>query len=322
MRLISRSALAAALGLAAVLAGSAHAASIPVDLQVEGSEGRSYASERYMTDTTSVVTEKGHGCKGSGDRKTISGPTALGVLVDAARVKPLLAPVAVTDQFDFGLLTCGVATEYASGANSFWLYKVNHVEPTVGADANVVEPGDDVLWYLVDTVRDTNSGHELQLRAPARAEAGEQFEVRVVAYDKAGVSTPAAGVLVEGGGVPVRTDAGGVARITFAGNARLTLRASLDPHVPAAPVSVCVNEDLARCPRAHGKTIYGSRRSERIRGTAGPDRVRAAGGRDRINVRKGFRDRVRCGRGRDTVLAGARDRVARDCEVVRRRGQL
>jgi hypothetical protein len=49
--------------------------------------------------------------------------------------------------------------------------------------------------------------------------------------------------------------------------------------------------------------------------------VLAGGGGDVVNVRRGNVDRVRCGSGRDLVRAGRRDRVARDCEVVRRRGR-
>jgi hypothetical protein len=38
-------------------------------------------------------------------------------------------------------------------------------------------------------------------------------------------------------------------------------------------------------------------------------------------VRRGSIDRVRCGRGSDTVRAGRRDRVAADCERVLIRGR-
>ena len=57
------------------------------------------------------------------------------------------------------------------------------------------------------------------------------------------------------------------------------------------------------------------------------DSTRAAGivwlvaggsGDDRINVVRGDHDTVRCGAGRDVVLADPADRVAGDCEDVRR----
>jgi hypothetical protein len=37
-------------------------------------------------------------------------------------------------------------------------------------------------------------------------------------------------------------------------------------------------------------------------------------------VRDGIRDRVNCGSGRDTVTADRKDKIARNCERVTRRG--
>ncbi|HEU4657758.1 MAG TPA: hypothetical protein VFR97_09545 [Capillimicrobium sp.] len=81
-------------------------------------------------------------------------------------------------------------------------------------------------------------------------------------------------------------------------------------------------------------TVVGGFGSDRIVGGPGRDRVfgdTAPGscdvldctlpaGRDRIDVRDGERDRVACGPSTDTVLADRRDRVAPDCERVRRGG--
>ena len=41
-------------------------------------------------------------------------------------------------------------------------------------------------------------------------------------------------------------------------------------------------------------------------------------GNDRVFARNGKVDRIGCGRGRDRVRADANDRVAGDCETVRR----
>ena len=74
--------------------------------------------------------------------------------------------------------------------------------------------------------------------------------------------------------------------------------------------------------------IYGNSGDDRVAGNSGEDtitpgsgrdRVSGGSGRDRIGARDGKRDRISCGRGTDTVLADRRDRVARDCERVRRR---
>lgn len=103
-----------------------------------------------------------------------------------------------------------------------------------------------------------------------------------------------------------------------------------------------------------GATRTGTARAETVRGTAGPDTLRGLGGNDRLygglgndrlfggpgNDRlEGHRgrdvldggpgrdtivardkavDTIRCGPGRDIVVADRNDRVARDCETVRR----
>ena len=51
----------------------------------------------------------------------------------------------------------------------------------------------------------------------------------------------------------------------------------------------------------------------------GYDEIQGRGGSDMILVRDGARDFVTCGTGRDTVIADRRDRLAGDCERVRRR---
>ena len=70
--------------------------------------------------------------------------------------------------------------------------------------------------------------------------------------------------------------------------------------------------DVVRC------TIRGTQGADRIRGTRHPDVICGFGGNDRIDVRGGGEDTVFCGPGRDTVLADATDRIAPDCEHVRR----
>ena len=320
MRSTHLAGLAAACALA-LCTGVASAKPIAADLRVQGSGAPALTADRYMTDTTRVRTDNTR-CNGSGDTKQLQGPTALGLLVDATRANRRLDPLGVSDEFDFGLLVCGVHDDFAEGTSSFWLYKVNHVSPEVGADQYRVKPGDDILWFFSDTSANVNTGDELDLVAPARAERGDEIEVRTYAYDFAGVRRPLEGVLVSGGDEDVRSDAAGLAPVTVDRNATVSLQASLAPHIPSAPVAVCVNEELSECPAVRGETLFGSFRGERIRGTAGPDVVRAGKGRDRILVRRGGRDRVRCGKGRDTVLAGRGDRVARDCEVVRRRGRM
>ena len=66
-------------------------------------------------------------------------------------------------------------------------------------------------------------------------------------------------------------------------------------------------------------TLRGGDRDDRLVGGRGRDRVLGGSGADRIRVRDGARDTVSCGSGRDGVIADRRDRVARDCESVKRR---
>jgi len=318
MRVISLAG-GAACALALTVGASALAKPIAVDLRVEAAN-RVLTADRYLTDTATARTETGHGCRGSGARKSVPGATALGALLDAGQVNGRVSPVGVSDQFSFGLLVCGAGGDFAAGDSSFWLYKVNHVAPEVSADAFTVKPGDEVLWYFSDTAKSRNTGDELELVAPKRAVRGEEFAVEVGAYDSAGNRRPVEGAVVSGGSDTARTGADGAALLTVDRNAIVTLRATLDPNVPSPPVRVCVNARLSKC-ATPGKRIFGSARGELIRGTEGSDVVLAQAGRDRIAVRGGGRDRVRCGKGRDVVMAGGLDRVARGCEVVRRRGR-
>jgi hypothetical protein len=316
-----RSVLSAAVTVGCALAAAVPAAaSVPIDLRVEGAGGRALTADRYQTDSTSVATaNQPPGCNGSGAAKQLPGATALGTLVDGAIVNSRLDPLLVSDEFDFGLLVCGIGGSNAGGASSFWLYKVNHVAPEVGGEAFTVKRGDDVLWYFVNGP--LNAGDELELGAPPRVRPGEQFDVTVHAYDFQGARRTVAGATVSGGGASGTTDASGVAHLTLERTGVRTLRATLDPNIPSAPTKVCVNENLSRCGAARGTRIWGSSRDERIRGTAGRDLVRAGRGDDVIFVRRGSVDRVRCGRGRDLVRAGRQDRIARDCERVRLRGR-
>ena len=64
--------------------------------------------------------------------------------------------------------------------------------------------------------------------------------------------------------------------------------------------------------------ISGDRGNDRINGNSGRDRIEGNSGNDRITSRDGGRDRVNCGSGRDSVLADRIDRVARNCERVKR----
>ena len=68
-----------------------------------------------------------------------------------------------------------------------------------------------------------------------------------------------------------------------------------------------------------GDVLRGTPRADKIYGHAGKDKLYGGGGNDLLNGGAGV-DQFFCGAGRDTVQAERGERVARDCEVVRRSG--
>ncbi|MDQ4047770.1 MAG: hypothetical protein M3131_00065 [Actinomycetota bacterium] len=65
--------------------------------------------------------------------------------------------------------------------------------------------------------------------------------------------------------------------------------------------------------------VKGNSGRDRLKGSTGRDAISAGSGNDRVSARDKQRDRISCGTGRDAVSADRVDRVARDCERVRRR---
>jgi Ca2+-binding RTX toxin-like protein len=64
--------------------------------------------------------------------------------------------------------------------------------------------------------------------------------------------------------------------------------------------------------------LVGGDGNDRLTGGGGRNRYIAGGGNDQISARNRKADRIGCGRGRDRVRADRTDRVASDCERVRR----
>jgi len=177
---------ACALAVLGIAAPAAEAKPATPELRVEAGQKTLTSSQTYLTDTASITTDaRKPACGGSGTKKTVPGPSALSVLIDAAELKPTLRPLAISDKFSFGLLVCGIGRSVASDT-AFWLYKVNHVAPEVGADQRKVRAGDQVLWYFSNTGTGSNTGDELVLDAPVRVKSSTTFGVKVTAYDSAG----------------------------------------------------------------------------------------------------------------------------------------
>lgn len=311
--------------LIAALAAPAAATAAPVtaDLHVEAGGTALVPDLSYRTDTATVVTDtRKPACGGSGQSKTIQGPTALGVLADASQSTAAMRPLGISDKFSFGLLVCGVG-RFVANDSTFWLYKVNRVSPEVGGEAFKLKRGDQVLWYFSDTAANRNTGDELVIDAPARAQAGSPFKVNVVSYAFNGARKAAAGARLLFRGGETTTDRNGEATVTVADAGYSPLRAGRGSDIPSGIVKVCVGAQLDDCPALRGRRIFGTEEVDSLGGTRGPDVISALGGDDRINVRGGGRDRVRCGAGTDSVRMRKGDRAASDCEVVngkRRRG--
>jgi hypothetical protein len=268
----------------------------------------------FPTDTQTLPTDTSKpACGGTGQTKTLAGPNALGLLNSASSVDDDLRPVRISDKFSFGLLLCGVG-QFQSSDTAFWVYKVNHAAPEVGADAFKLKGGEEVLFTYQDTARGRNTGDELVLEAPVRTKPGA-VDVTVSAYGFNGARRPAAGAKVFFGGSSVTADATGKARINLTQSQ--PLRAGRGGDIPSAPVRVCVADELSDCPEVRGRRIYGSADPDRLKGTPGADVIRSGAGNDTVDLRGGEIDRVRCGKGpRDRVRMNGRDRATADCEIV------
>ncbi len=320
-------ALGAALAACALLVaapGVASAAAPPISkLRVEARGQALDPGVFYVNNTARLATTTSEcGPDRPGDSRTVSGPSAIGLVDYARQTNRSLVPYLVSDTFDFGLIVCRIGNAGAFNSNEAWLYKVNHKAAQVGGDQFRLSRGDQVLWYFADFATGANTGDELELRAPARVQPGSPFTVTAIAYNGEGVARPAAGATIAGGATTAVTKQDGTAQVTIPNEGRTKLRASRPPNdIPAAPTTVCVNATLSRCPERRGEFIVGTDRPEPIVGTVAPDLVYARAGDDQIDVRNGGADAVSCGPGNDNVLAGGLDRLGADCERLNGRAR-
>jgi hypothetical protein len=239
-RLVAACALALVLVLS--LAAGAVAKGPVAELRVVGKGGKVLAEDSFGAFTQTVKTSPkatcfGPGTGGSGKEVTIKGPTALGMLIAAARFTAALKPLLITDAFDFGLGICGVGGSTSSSKAS-WYLKVNHKNPELGGEVVKVKAGDKVLWALAPFPYPD----ELALSAPAKATAGEAFTVRVFSYDDKGKRAPVVGAKVTGATGPT----GGDGRTTVVLNKPANLSATHGKDIPSGREAVCVG---GKCPR-------------------------------------------------------------------------
>jgi Ca2+-binding RTX toxin-like protein len=67
--------------------------------------------------------------------------------------------------------------------------------------------------------------------------------------------------------------------------------------------------------------LYGLGGNDVLVGGRGRDRLLGGPGSDVVGANDGVRDTITCGDGRDFVHADRADRIARDCEHIRRSGR-
>jgi hypothetical protein len=298
---------------------TASAAQTTANLRVVTSAGLTLADQSQVTGDVSIKTDPSADCFGSsnpssGNTYSIPGPTALGILKDAADTNAALRPLTTTDAFypDFGLGLCGVGPYvFHAGDPGFWYFKVNHAGSTVSGSQHPIKAGDDVLWYQSPGFPPPD---DLELVAPPIALTGRAFTVRVFSYNDAGVRSPAVGAQVTGATQPT----GGDGSTTVLLNRSQALEAVHGADIPSNREIVCLLSSGDTCGLLRRRTI-GTNRADRIRGSEGPDLVRSRGGDDRVNVRGGLPDFVNCGGGKDKAILGLND-AARNCEKVTRKG--
>ncbi|HEX5988665.1 MAG TPA: hypothetical protein VFY75_00440 [Solirubrobacterales bacterium] len=240
-----RLAVACALALSMTMAFTAVAAAkgLTADLRVVGSGSKVLAEKTVVSSNVSVKTSPqatcfGPGTGGSGDSVTLKGNTAMGLLASGSKTIPALRPLLISDSFDFGIALCGIGSSVAKGKAS-WYLKINHKSLEVGGDAARIKAGDEVLWTLAPSFPYPD---ELVLSAPAKAEAGMEFTVRVWSYDEKGRKTPAEGAKVTEAAKP--TGADGRTTVKLGKPAKLSAKAAGE--IPSAKVAVCVG---GKCPK-------------------------------------------------------------------------
>jgi Domain of unknown function (DUF4430) len=324
---VSTLARVAGVALVAILCAAPGASATPVyNLRVEApgqtlDPGTYYAVRDPLGAQRGETPASGNCVRAPGDLQ-IGGRTALGLAVAASNGSAALRPLLIVED-SFGKRICRIdGFNETDTPFTGWLYRVNHVAPSVAADLTSIQPTDEVLWVFANFGSGANTGDELVLSGPFRATPGAvQVSVSAVAFDGATSAAPD-GTVVTGGTAPVST-VGGVATVPVTAG-RTTLRA-VGPgpspiQIPSNELPLCVAANLAECPPVPGRRIVGTNIADRFKGTGGPDRIRTRGGKDKVKVRGGSSDKVDCGSGKDKVIADATDKV-KHCERVRLSGK-
>ncbi|MGH2953875.1 MAG: hypothetical protein ACRDK9_07615 [Solirubrobacterales bacterium] len=293
------------------------------ELRVEGPDGSLDRGTWYVTGTEKVRrSAPGDNCIRDQGRLKFFNATALGIVQTGSEHRKSLRQVRVRED-EAGPFVCeigSIAGRPFTDPNGFsgWQYWQNLVSGSTSADLARVATGDQVLWVFSDFGPSAqNTGEALELTEVPARDADGRFIVQVIAHAFDGTQTPADGATIEGATSVTPLGSGGYEVTLPQGRTTLTATRGID--IPSNHVTACFEQSLDECPSAHGRTIFGSRFDDRIKGTAGWDKITTGRGRDRIDLRSGGVDKVDCGPGRDTVKVGREgddDRIKRNCERV------
>ena len=278
---------AAAIAIALAIPAIAISASTNTTIRVEGGVANTLPETAVTSDDIAGPTVVVHD---GADADTATVPWNSATAQIDSGLRKFGIPLAFSVDPVFGSFISRIGPDTGS-LTSFWLFKVNHKAAPVGADAQILGSGDNVLWYFTSDF----TARELDLAVSGdKIAQGQPFTVTVKSYDGDGVAVPATGANVVYGDQSTTADATGKAVFAATGlgvklvaatrtgeirsQARAVCSYTADPTVcslPPAPAPVASTTGDTVAPGSLiASPISGQRyRSLRtLRGSAGPDR--------------------------------------------------
>ncbi len=124
----------------------------------------------------------------------------------------------------------------ANAGTAGWQFRVNHVGPSVGADATALKQGDSVLWYYgaADGARELDA-----LPSADRVAAGTSFTVKVTSYGADGAAAPGTGAVVRYGQASATAGADGQVSFVAQGAGTQAVSATRAGDIRSAARGVC-----------------------------------------------------------------------------------
>jgi hypothetical protein len=270
-------------------AAPAVAAPVTVNLRVEGTNATVFEGS-VTTDAKTVTTAAGgsHKCDGTnGGTSNTAGGTPTTALDDASKTAGFTWDGSYSSSFDDFLIE-RIASDGGVGApftGSFWNLIVNRAGAAAGGCQIRVNTGDQVLLEWQDGTKPN-----LQLTAPASAQAGQPVDVTVQQYASNGVLAPAVGASVGG----ATSGADGHASVTFGSAGVQHVKAARADAIRSNAVDVCV---YAPGSGACGSAVKGPPPTP----TLGPDKVKPT------VAFRGLSDGAKYKRGPRQLLGSAND---------------